>query len=263
MSTTRQRTAPRRAVLLGASNVARGISTLVETASGVCGRPLEVLAAFGHGRSYGMRMSLLGRALPGIAECGLWEALPKRPPADTAALLTDVGNDLLYGVAPEDVAAWVQACLARLKQAGARTVLTPLPLCSITNLSRRKYLLLRNVLFPGSRVDHASALERARDLDRRLRALAAEHGAAVVEHRPEWYGLDPIHVRRRHWASAWREVLAPWAEGAPLPPPAAGSLCRWLRLRLLPPQQRWFFGREQRRDQPAGRLADGTTLAYY
>src|SRR5262245_2033911 len=81
-----------RIVLLGASNLTRGISTVIETAGSILGRPLEVLAAFGHGRSYGMSSSVLGRSLPGIVDCGIWQSLAARPPVSTSALITDIGN---------------------------------------------------------------------------------------------------------------------------------------------------------------------------
>ena len=89
--------AARRVVLLGASNLTKGIGTVVETACRTWGQPLEVHAALGHGRSYGRTTSLLGRQLPGILECGLWPALERTPGVPTAALVTDIGNDLLYG----------------------------------------------------------------------------------------------------------------------------------------------------------------------
>ena len=74
----------RRVVLLGASNLTRGISTVVATAQRVWGQPLEVLAALGHGRSYGIESRVLGRRLPGILNSGLWEALDRSPASPTA-----------------------------------------------------------------------------------------------------------------------------------------------------------------------------------
>ncbi len=104
----------RRVVLLGASNLTRGVSTVIETAAAYWGRPLEVFAALGHGRSYGAASSVMGRELPGIVQCGLWEDLRRQGAAATAALITDVGNDLLYGAPPEVIADWVQQCAERL-----------------------------------------------------------------------------------------------------------------------------------------------------
>jgi hypothetical protein len=253
----------RRVVLVGASNLTRGIGMAVETACRVWGRPLDVLAAFGHGRSYGMRMSLLGRELPGLVDCGLWEALRRRPPAPTAALVTDIGNDLLFEVGVPEIAGWVRTCLDRLREAGARMVMTRLPLEGLQTLSPAKYLFLRTILFPFSRIALATVRERAHELDRRLQDLAAERNVCLVPHQAAWYGFDPIHIKMRHWAQAWRAFLAPWANAAPLPEPAQASFSRWLYLRRLAPEVRWFFGREFRHAQPAGRLPDGSTLSFY
>src|SRR5438270_1664562 len=104
-------TLPRRVVLLGASNLTRGISTVVETAQAVWGSPLEVLAALGHGRSYGLRSRVFGRELPGITGCGLWGDVAARGPAETAALVTDIGNDLLYGASVPTILGWVAESL--------------------------------------------------------------------------------------------------------------------------------------------------------
>jgi hypothetical protein len=208
----------RRVVLLGASNVTRLLSVLVETACRFWGRPLDLLGAFGHGRSYGLRVPVLGRELPGIVECGLWRALERRPPAPTAALVTDVGNDILYDVPVPEIAGWVEVCLDRLLSSGARIVLTSLPLRSITRLSPARYLLARRILFPGCQLPYGEALARALDLDQRLRTLAAKRGIRVAEQRPEWYGFDPIHIRRWWGPRAWREILSGWSDAGPLPP---------------------------------------------
>src|SRR5260370_20504699 len=61
---------PRRVVLLGASNVTRGLSTAVGTALRLAGGPLELLAAVGHRRSYRTRRPPLFRGLPALLECG-------------------------------------------------------------------------------------------------------------------------------------------------------------------------------------------------
>jgi len=257
-----KRTPPRRVILLGASNVALALPAVMKAAFRVWGRPLDVLAAFGHGRSYGQRRALLWRELPGIAECGLWQALEQRQPAPTAALVTDIGNDLLYEAPVTEILGWVDACLDRLQRVEAQVVLTPLPLCSIVTLSKAKYLLLRSILYPACRLAYATVLGRAFDLDERLRALARQRAVRVAEPRPEWYGFDKIHIHRRARLAAWGEILASWSSQprvtATMP---AGSFP--LRPWLLAPERRWIFGRERHTAQPAGKFPDGTTLALY
>jgi hypothetical protein len=87
-----------RIVALGASNLTRGFQTVVATARSMAGPRAEVVAALGHGRSYGMASRLMVRTLPGILQSGLWHQLEVLPPAPTRALVTDVGNDVLYGM---------------------------------------------------------------------------------------------------------------------------------------------------------------------
>jgi hypothetical protein len=251
----------RRVVLLGASNLTRGIGTIVETTLRLWKQPLEVMAALGHGRSYGLRKAVFGRELPGINACGLWEALAKRPRLPTAALVTDIGNDLLYEVEVPEIVDWLKWCLDRVQIVSDRVVLTALPLFALDGLSKRRYLFLRNIIFPGSRLTLGALVERSHDLDRRLRDIARARGLLLSEHRREWYGFDPIHIQMRYGPRAWGHLLAPWAERwltARRP-----SLWRWIYLRCLRPELRWMFGREQRQVQPAGILSDGTTIAYY
>lgn len=256
---------PRRVVLLGASNLTRGLDTVLGIACQRWGGPLDVLAACGLGRSYGLRMPFLWRELPGIAECGLWEALARRPPAPTAALLTDIGNDLLYEVPVPQISAWVETCLDRFLRAGARAVLTPLPLRSVAGISRARFLLLRGLLFPGCRLPYATLLKRSSDLDQRLRSLVQTSGAVLVEHQPEWYGFDPIHIRRHYRWSAWADFLAPFGGWSCVPDeaPRQGGKPDLRRRGPLTPERQWIFGRERYRAQPCRQLADGTTISLY
>jgi hypothetical protein len=254
-----------RVVLLGASNLTRGFATVVSTARRFLGRPVEVLAALGHGRSYGNWSSVLARSLPGIIECGLWSALRQRPPAPTCALLTDAGNDILYHMPVIAIVDWIARCLDRLSDAGARTVLTLLPAAGIERLGPVRYYFLREVFFPRSRVSFSGAVGATIELNQRLRDLAAARSVAVVEPDPAWYGFDPIHVKLRHRGEAWATMLAAWRFGnGPVPAPSGPApLERALNVLLLVPEYRRVFGIAQRRAQPCRTLPDGSTLSLY
>lgn len=246
----------RRAILLGASNLRTALPDVLHGLRRQAGGPLEALAACGHGRSYGSASRFLFvRRLPGIAGCGLWDALRTRPRLPGLALITDVGNDLAYGFAPDRIASWVETCLARLASPSTTIVLTLLPLPRLERLAPWQARLALSLLFPGRSAPWPALLDRARDLDERLRGLAREHGARLVEPDPGWYGLDPIHLRRSRRREAWSRILGPGL-GSAVPPAR-------LSLPLLGAEQAEILGFSLRRAQPALLLPDGTSLSLY
>ncbi len=257
-----------RAVLLGASNLTRGFRFAVREAHRHRGRHPRIFAALGHGRSYGLKSSVLGRALPGIATCGLWTALEISTPAPTVALVTDVGNDLLYGATLDEITAWVEICLKRLSRLGALTIVTLLPEASLDRLGAVRFTLVRSLLFPRSRLRLGEAMTTARALNARLRALAHDCGAAVRELDGDWYGFDPIHIRGRFMADAWRQILEPWklSSGAERPRGSeleAANETDVPSLRALRPEVYWRFGRQRIVAQPCVKLRSCTEISLY
>lgn len=250
-------------VVLGGSNVSRGISIIVETARQIVGSPVDFFIAMGHGRSYGMRSRLMGRGLPGIKESGLWDALDADGSPETFALVTDVGNDVAYGAPVPEISRWVEWCLMRLTRRNANVVMTALPMCTLERLSPLHFYLTKTIFFPFRPIDMDKALGRAAELDKGLQVLGQAHGAHLADQDPAWYGLDPIHIRMRDLPAAWGRILSPWNGGRGPAEPARASVSRWLRLRLQTPPQWWLFGLKLGRVQPFRRLPDGSTVSFY
>jgi hypothetical protein len=263
-----------RVVVLGASNVARGIATIVDVAREALGGPLDVVAAMGHGRSYGLTTSIPFRTLPGILESGLWQALPNRPPLPTWTVLTDIGNDLIYGCPPEQVTAWIDDAVQRLRsitsqhatqqESTQRLLLTGLPLASLQRLGPARFHAFRSALFPKSRLQLDVGRRYARELDDAVQQLAAQHGAEFFAPRGEWYGFDPIHIGVRVQRVAWREIFFTLTKKIFSPASALHSSWReWRRMMLVRPEQSTVFFRARRVAQPAVVLSDGTTISFY
>jgi hypothetical protein len=245
-------------VLIGASNMTRGLGVLSTLAAATWGAA-DVLAAVGLGRSYGACSRVLGRSLPGVLECGLWTALERRPPGPLVALLGDVGNDLLYGYDTDTIVRWVDTCLTRLRSLGARLLLTSLP-PRVGAISRTRFLLFRSALFPYSTLRYEDLPGAVATLDRGLLERAERYGAAWAELRREWYGIDPIHIRLRQSGEAWAAILSALQ---PVPPCPPVGMQRSLRTYHLLAERQWLFGREVRGTQPCVRDPDGTTVSLY
>ena len=248
-----------RVVVLGASNLTRGFRTLVAAARAAWGAEVEVLAALGHGRSYGVQSSVLMRTLPGILDAGLWQRLDALPLVPTRALVADVGNDILYGFAAAQTLAWVAEAIARLKCQTPDITLVDLPLASIQRLSPEKYRVFRKILFPSCRLPLRQVRLTAARVSQGLAELAAAHHLRLFRPDPAWYGLDPIHIRRSCWRLAWQSMLGlgRQADGA------CGSPAEGLRLFFMAPERRWLFGREQVTPQRGVVLASGGRVWLY
>ncbi len=169
-----------RAVLLGASNLRISLPLVLDRVRLRAGGPVEALTACGHGRSYGAwSRFLFVRHLPGIAGCGLWKEIRERPPLPTLALVTDAGNDLLYGARVEEVAGWVELCLDRLAaQEKTEIVITLLPLARLERLSGPQVRLAATLLFPGRPAPWPALLDRAREPRRAAAADRRRPGRA-------------------------------------------------------------------------------------
>jgi hypothetical protein len=249
-------------VLLGASNLARGLPTLLAAARRAFGEPLDVVAASGRGRSYGQSTRMLGRALPGILGSGLWRDWEGRPELPTSALVTDVGNDIMYGVPPDELLGWVATVLERLRRAGSATIVTTLPRATLEGLGPRRYKVLRSLFFPRNRDVYELTLRRAETVDAGLRRLATEHAAELVEPPPIWYGFDAIHIRRSQWSTAWGALVAAWRPPREVPRVAVAPWT-WVAAQLWRPDERRLLGRRQVRAQPSVEYADGTRVSLF
>jgi hypothetical protein len=248
-----------RIVALGASNLTRGFFTVVSEARTAWGPEIQVLAALGHGRSYGARSTVLFRTLPGILDSGLWRMLEALPPVPTRALIADVGNDILYGYSVEQILAWIDDVLIRLRRLTQDIVLTSLPLASIQRLSPAKYLVFRSIMFPPSRLSLLQMHTAAEQVNAGLIRLANAHNAKFFQLNPAWYGLDPIHIRLSLLRPAWRQILdTPPASG-----PGSSTLLERLKLSVMHPELRWILGIPRHTPQSGAALPGGGKVWLY
>jgi hypothetical protein len=188
---------------LGASNLKRSLHLAVVTARERLTGPLSVHVVMGHGRSYGIEAGYLRKKFFGISQCGLWDELRREDTRSTVAFVTDVGNDLAYEIPVGEVLEWVARCLDRLQECDARVVVTALPLAALAQVGRLRFGLLRALLFPRCRLSQSELLERAEQLDARLRELAKTRNIPIFSVPNAWYGLDPIHPKRAYLKSWW------------------------------------------------------------
>lgn len=250
-----------RLVMVGASNVALGLPVILENALELYPGRIRIDAAMGHGRALSRRNGYLCWSYPTLLECGLWTVAAARPlaegpPESRAAILCDVGNDLMYGVDTDRVVGLVQSCLSRLAGVADRLVVVTMPMKSINRLSPRRFLWLRRLMFPQVTLDLPTLLGRAQVVNQQLMRIAEQHGATLVRPPACWFGCDPIHIRPRFRRVAWRRILRralpatnPTGFASASLPSGERAALRKAAHRARPAQYR-YFGRKKVRNQP-------------
>jgi len=250
-------------ILIGASNVTLSFPLLVHSVMQSLPGPLQIFATQGHGRSFCNWSYVLHRGLPPITGCGLWEELSRQSPASqTWALITDVGNDLIYGVEVDVVLQQVQNVFEQLSRDNARLTFVRLPVERIMMLTDFQYRVVKKMLFPGPTVPWSLISQRVLELDERMEELATRWNGTILTPRLSWYGVDPIHIRSSQRASAWREVLESW-------PFAESPVVSWpsshqaIRLWRTAPAERSYWRRHEHTQQPCWTSSPGRTLWQY
>jgi hypothetical protein len=252
-----------RVVLLGASNLTLALpAVLRHAARRSAGSGISFYVAHGPGRSYGVEAGVAGIRFTAIARSGVLEALERDQrtigPLPTLALLTDVGNDILYRCGVGPILGWIEEIAGRLLSLGARVGITSLPVDSVETLSPWKYRLFRSLYFPSCPYSRRMVLEQVRAVQEGLERLGRREGIPILPARRIWYGFDRFHLRVRCSSAAfsfWLDEVSGW-KGGPASPRAGpggeraerGELPRRfsvqsLRVRLHRPAELMVFGR--------------------
>lgn len=248
-------------VVLGASNVSRGLSRLVAVVESRS-PGTDLFVAAGHGRGYGVNTRVAARRLPSILGSGLWRALDRHGGEATVALVTDVGNELLYGFPAEQIASWVRESVRRLADRGATIAITRLPMAGIAAVGSIRYRALRTCFVPGCRLSLADLKDAAARLDADLQVIAGDSSAQVIEQPPHWYGLDTLHIRRRHLDDLLLAACGAWGFSC-VEPSSRATAADWMTVGTKAAEVRSLAGLMRFTRQPVLRLRRGGTLSLY
>jgi hypothetical protein len=224
---------PTKVIFLGASNLSRSFPIAVRTAYQTFPTPISIHTAMGFGRSYGKESGFMGKKFSGIFSSSIWQTLSPELNSRSFGFVTDVGNDLAYEEPVDVVFEWVKTCVDRLIDSGAQIVLTGLPVDRLRRMSSSKFYLMRAVLFPSCRLSFAALLDRAEELDGRLREFAETSKVPIFSVPNDWYGFDPIHPRSAHLSDYWRRLFAHLPLGEHPADATRAALVSGWRLRLL------------------------------
>ena len=126
--------------LLGSSNLTIALpQALNHLVSRLSGTAMTVFVAHGPGRSYGVDTGSFGIKFRALSRCALLpaveEAAKDNPAADTWALLTDIGNDIMHGVSVKHLMLRIRRTVERLRHLGATVGVTSLPVEGLAEMA--------------------------------------------------------------------------------------------------------------------------------
>lgn len=268
-----------RLLMIGASNVRRGLLCWMKIAMEMLPRPIDFIVVAGHGRSYGVRNNVIGWSLPGISNLDWSSHWSIADSTARYAILTDVGNDIMYGSEVNVLLRWVSTCIESISIAD-RAMIVGLPIERAKRVRRGQFELFRKIFFKKSLVTLEDVLERASEVDEALRESAARARLKWFQPLTSWYGWDPIHIQRRLHQEAWRILFQALLDGTSetIIKPSNESCDRSILRRNEVPRLTWrnrfrlifsranrqtWFDRDQSSPQPYVHFSDGSQVSFY
>ena len=195
-------------ILLGASNLSRGCFALSRYMKArLCPRPVEVLIASGPGRGYHTSGGLLNVNYTPICSSDIFEVAQKKSESGCriVALVTDMGNDIMYGVSAEQLIATIQQVFDRLRSMNAEIFYTTLPVAFEKGVHPIWFYILRSLLLPFSRVSYDKATAGIIAVNQFLKKCGTEN-CYLVSGMDRYLGYDEIHYGWFRAHSAWSHL---------------------------------------------------------
>ena len=195
-------------ILLGASNLSRGcfaFSSYMKAC--LYPRPVEVLIASGPGRGYHAPGGLLHVNYPPICSSDIFEVAhdKMKSGSQVVALVTDIGNDIMYGVSAERLIETIQQIFSRLQSMNAKVFYTTLPVAFEKGIHPIWFYVLRSLLLPFSRVSFDEATAGIIATNSFLRGAASEN-LHLISDMNRFLGYDEIHYGWLRSHGAWSHV---------------------------------------------------------
>ena len=195
-------------ILLGASNLSRGYFALSKhLKANLHPRKVEVLIASGPGRAYCASGGLLNVTYPPIQSSEIFEVARNKSECgyQVVSLVTDIGNDIMYGVSTEQVIETIRQVFVKLQSLNAKFFFTMLPITFEKEDHPILFRILSSLLFTRSTVTYDEATAGVKGVNQFLRDSAGKCGH-LINDMDRYVGFDKIHYGRLQAHNAWSHV---------------------------------------------------------
>ena len=161
----------------------------------------------GPGRGYCAEGGIFNITYPPIGSSGILKSASERAQGarQVIALITDIGNDIMYGVPVSEITSCLSSLLQKLDAIGADVFVNPIPLDFPEDVSERQFRILRSVFYPHSAIDYRRAGEAVSAVNDFLYASAGRR-IHLLPSAKDCTGIDKIHYSIFRSHRAWSRV---------------------------------------------------------
>ncbi len=182
-------------VLLGASNLARGYFAFTQHISkSILGA--EFVNALGPGRGYCARGGLLNFSYSPIGECQVMEQakIYAERGFRVTVLLTDIGNDIMYGVPEQFLIKCIDTLIEKSLQLNAEVFVTSIHVNVCKDMGEISFKLLKAIFYPNSLVTINRADSVVKKINHYLKEKSSQNERVhLVRGLGAFCGVDKIH----------------------------------------------------------------------
>ncbi len=170
----------------------------------------EFLNALGPGRGFCARGGIFNITYSPIQDCRIIESAKKqsKEALHTVVLITDIGNDLMYGVSADTLIESLDIMIDEILKWDAEIFMTPIHVNLKKDISQTIFLVLRFLLYPSSKVNYEEldlfVLKINDYLEEKVRGNERMHLITGLE---AFVGLDRIHYSLLKTHAAWSTVV--------------------------------------------------------
>ncbi|MDC1152609.1 hypothetical protein OAT06_01265 [Nitrospinaceae bacterium] len=197
-------------LLMGASNLARGYSMLTHHLSECLEKnKTEFLNALGPGRGFCARGGIFNITYSPIQDCRIIESAEKKSKKalHTVVLITDIGNDLMYGVSADTLIASLDIMIDEILKWDADIFLTSIHVNLKKDISPTIFLVLRILLYRSSKVNYEEmGLSILQINDYLADKVSKNERMHLITGLEAFAGLDKIHYSLLKTHAAWSAV---------------------------------------------------------
>jgi len=195
-------------VLLGASNLARsfyGLKRCIKRC--ILPRPADFVHAMGPGRGYVIRGGIFNVTYPPILNCGILETArnKRKKNQPVVALITDIGNDIMYGASPEEIIAGLQYLLNTFDEFATNIFITSIPIDLKNDIGEFYFRILRQIFFPKSPAEY-SQTSKTIEIVNQFILQSSNAKISVIDDMQQFCGIDKIHYSLLKSHLAWSHI---------------------------------------------------------